>query len=60
MKTTKRLKAVDRVKTNFAKHVKLRAYYKWRVKSRVHFGLYKGLFIQVPSTNGRNDIDSNR
>ena len=43
MKTesNKRLKAVDRVRTNFAKHVKLRAYYKWRVKSRVHFGFYK-------------------
>ena len=41
MKTTKRLKAVDRVRTNLAKHVKLRTYYKWRVKSRIHFGFYE-------------------
>ena len=41
MESNKRMKAVDRVKINFAKHVKLRAYYKWRVKSRLHFGFYK-------------------
>lgn len=36
-----RLKAVDRIKTNLAKYVKMRVYYKWRVKSRVHFGFYQ-------------------
>jgi hypothetical protein len=41
METTKRLKATDRIKSNLAKHVKLRAYYKWRVKSRVHFDFYQ-------------------
>ena len=38
MKTTKRQLAVDRLKP--FNIVKLRKYYKWRVKSRVHFGYY--------------------
>ena len=38
MKKNKRPLAVDRLKP--VNIVKLRTYYKWRVKSRAHFGYY--------------------